>query len=136
MKEKRIKVLKVEPGKAPEIVWLKNTLHELQKAVSIGADYVGLIEIINLSDKVCILCNEEAKLIGLEPNRRFYGDILCGTFYVTGQTKDGQLASLPEEAFIVFEYLFAVPEVIPQEEVSDTMFTRFTIWEGEQKYDL
>ena len=114
----------------------ENTLSDLQKAVSIGSDYVGLIEIINLSYKVCILCNEEAKLIGLEPNRRFYGDILCGTFYVTGQTKDGDLTSLPKEAFIVFEYLFAVPEVIPQEEVSDTMFTRFTIWEGDDKDDL
>ena len=29
MKEKRIKVLKVEPGKVPEVVWLKNTLSEI-----------------------------------------------------------------------------------------------------------
>ena len=35
MKEKEIKVLKVEPGKAPEVVFLKNQLHKLQIAVSL-----------------------------------------------------------------------------------------------------
>ena len=38
MKEKEIKVLKVEPCKKPESVTLTNRLEDLQVAVSIGAD--------------------------------------------------------------------------------------------------
>ena len=39
MKEKVIKVLKIEPGKLPKVVELKNELTALQEAVAIGADY-------------------------------------------------------------------------------------------------
>ena len=70
MKRKEITVLKVEPLKKPSICTLKNELEELQKAVSIGADYTGLIEIIEIGDElgykgesVCLLCNEEGKHI-------------------------------------------------------------------------
>ena len=94
MKQQVIEVLMVEPGREPRIVRLDNSLESLQTAVSIGADYRGLIEIISLSDEVCILCNEEGKLIGLEPNRRLWSDVLCGVFYVTGQDKEGNLCSL------------------------------------------
>ena len=113
MKEKEIKVLKVEPGKAPEVVFLKNELHELQKAVSIGAPDVGLIEIIDINDEVCILCNEEGKLLGLEPNRRFRKDILVGVFYVC----EGELASLSEPMLEHCSKLFAIPDVIDPDEV-------------------
>ena len=40
-------------------------LDALQKAVSIGCDYRGLIEVVGLEDGVCIICNEEGKLLGL-----------------------------------------------------------------------
>ena len=39
MKEKMIKVLKVEPGKLPKVVEIRNELIALQEAVSEGADY-------------------------------------------------------------------------------------------------
>ena len=65
--------------------------------MSLGADHQGLIEIIGIDDNVCILCNEEGKIIGLEPNRKFYNDILCGVFYVTGEDDDGNLASLSSD---------------------------------------
>ena len=125
MKEKKIRVLKIEPSKAPETVWLQNELSALQKAVSIGADEVGLIEIVELDANTCILCNEEGKLIGLTPNRRFCGDILCGTFYVTGQNKHGDLASLPEGMMKAFAKHFSVPETISQEEVAQTLIAKF-----------
>ena len=53
--EGEIKVLKVSPRKAPEVVTLTKELEELQKAVSIEADYVGLIEIIAIDDDTCII---------------------------------------------------------------------------------
>lgn len=49
MKEKAIKVLMVEPHKHPTVTTLDNNLDSFQKAVSIGAEYKGLIGIIPLS---------------------------------------------------------------------------------------
>ena len=127
MKEKEIKVLKIAPGKAPEVVMLENTLHSLQVAVSEGAPNVGLIEIIEISE-VCILCNEEGKLIGLEPNRRIGRDILCGTFYLTGQDyESGDLSSLPEHLIEYYSKQFATPEVIDPEEVSKMFMSEFYV---------
>lgn len=55
MKENVIKVLKVAPHKVPEVIYLENKLEVLQTAVSIGADYRGLIEIVPLDDDANIL---------------------------------------------------------------------------------
>ena len=43
MKKKEIKALMVVPGEHPKEVMLENNLDALQKAVSIGCDYQGLI---------------------------------------------------------------------------------------------
>ena len=61
MKQKEIKVLMVAPGEHPKEVVLENSLDALQKAVSIGCDYQGLIEVVILEKGVCIICNEEGK---------------------------------------------------------------------------
>lgn len=125
MKEREIKVLKIEPKKAPEVVVLKNELRKLQKAVSIDAPEIGLIEIIEIDSDVCILCNEEGKLIGLEPNRRFCNDIICGVFYLTGQDyENGHLKSLPENLMEYYSKLFAIPDVISPSEVDAAMISQ------------
>ena len=127
MKEKTIKVLKVAPKMPPEVVKLDNNLRALQEAVSIGSDYVGLIEIIDIDENSCILCNEEGKIISLEPNRRFVGDILCGVFYITGQDRHGNLCSLSEDSIKRFKELFAIPEDISPEEAEDALNSGFFI---------
>ena len=85
MNAKEITVLMVEPGKHPRVTTLGTELDDLQKAVSIGADYQGLIEIINIGNGDCLLCNEEGKLIGLEGNRRLGNDIIVGVFYIMSE---------------------------------------------------
>ena len=65
MSTKEITVLMVEPGQHPKVTTLKDDLDSLQKAVSIGADYQGLIEIVSLGNGDCIMCNEEGKLMSL-----------------------------------------------------------------------
>ena len=70
MKESVIKVLKVKPHEHPEVYMLKNTLEAMQEAVG------GYIDIVGLDDNVCILLNDEGKLIGLEGNRRI-GNNFC-----------------------------------------------------------
>ena len=126
MKQKRIRVLKVEPGKEPTLAMLDNNLDDLQKAVSIGAPSQGLIEIITLEEDVCILCNEEGKLIGLEPNRRLGKDILVGVFYVTGQDNCGNLTTLSEAKMQKYAKLFEEPcNDITDEDIMKTLVMRF-----------
>ena len=71
------------------------------------------------------LCNEEGKLIGLEPNRHFYNDILCGVFYVVGEDDDGNLTSLPQNMQEKYSRLFWNLEDIPQSEAEHSIFTQF-----------
>lgn len=120
MKEKAIKVLMVEPQKHPTVTTLNNDLDSLQKAVSIGAEYQGLIEIIPLGSDVCLLCNEEGKLIGLEGNRRIGNDIIAGVFYVAGDTGD-DLKSLSDEQIARYNELLYEPETFTQEEVEECL---------------
>ena len=88
MREQRIKVLKLAPGKAPQVVELENTLEGLQDAVAEGMTDRGMIELVCLPHVDVLLIHEEGKLIGLEANRRLssFGfdvrDILCGTIYI------------------------------------------------------
>lgn len=63
MTDENIRVLKVAPGKAPEAVAIPNTLEAMQQMVG------GYIEVIPLED-VCLVCNEEGKLMGLPGSRR------------------------------------------------------------------
>ena len=125
MKEKRIKVLMIEPNKYPCVVELKNDLDSLQKAVSIGAPEQGLIEFVYLEDNVSILCNEEGKLIGLEPNRRLGEDILCGVFYVVAESNNGDLKSLTQEQQDRYSKIFWDPDAIDETEIERTVFSIF-----------
>ena len=129
MKQYNIEVLMVEPNEKPRIVRLANNLTALQTAVSIGASYRCLIEIIPLNNDVCILCNEEAKIIGLEPNPRLWSDVLCGVFYVTGQGGERNLCSLSAKEMEYYKAFFAVPESISHKEVDEMLMTGFYFME-------
>ena len=123
--KKEITVLMVEPGQHPKVTTLKNDLDSLQKAVSIGAEQQGLIEIISLENGDCILCNEEGKLIGLEGNRRFGDDILTGVFYVMSETADGDLKSLSKDKIKLYTERFWEPETFSREDIEAALLFRF-----------
>ena len=125
MKEQHIKALKIAPMERPEIYYLENNLEALQKAVSVGADYVGLIEIIDLDERACIVCNEEGKLINLIPNRRIEDDIICGVFYVVGQNDEGDITSLTDEEIERYEKQFADIEYFMQGDDGRIIVLRF-----------
>ena len=125
MKTKEITVLMVEPNKNPVITTIKNDLDSLQKAVSIGAESQGLIEIFAIDDSACILCNEEGKLIGLEGNRRIGQDIIAGVFYVVGEDGHGNLTSLQEDLLQAYQQRFWEPEEYTQNDVEHALFMRF-----------
>ena len=123
--KKQIKAIMVEPNKRPCVVDLNDDLDSLQKAVSIGAPEQGLIEFVYLEDNVSILCNEEGKIIGLEPNRRLGDDILCGVFYVVAENDDGELVSLTETQQNRYSEIFREPDIISKKDVDGTIFVEF-----------
>ena len=125
MATKEIKVLMVEPGKHPRVTTLVNDLDSLQKAVSIGADYQGLIEIISIGNGDCLLCNEEGKLIGLEGNRRVGNDIIVGVFYIMEEDDEGNLVSLSERKIKYYTKLFWEPETFDRTDIEETLICHF-----------
>lgn len=109
---KRIKVVLAEPGKKAKVTEIENTLENLQKIVG------GYIECVYpFEDNVGIICNEEGKLIGLEPNRVLRDDngnavdIIFGTFIITGLTED-DFGSLTDEQAEYYLDIFRAPEII------------------------
>ena len=125
MVKKEIKALMIEPGKHPVVMVLNGDLDSLQKAVSIGADYQGLIEIITIGNGECILCNEEGKLIGLEGNRRVGSDIIAGVFYIMSEGEDGELLPLTEEKIQHYTQRFWEPEVFDCAEIEPSVHIWF-----------
>lgn len=128
---KEISVVMVEPSKYPKIVKIKTGLENLQEAVG------GLIEIVDIEEDICILCNEEGKLIGLEGNRRIGDDILVGTFYICGSNKNGELVSLKPKQAEKYIHFFWELQCFTKEDIEASIrfdFIPFPADEGGQ-YD-
>ena len=118
MNENEITVLKVEPGKAPEQITIPNTLRAMQELVG------GHIEIVDYQG-ACLVCNEEGKLLDLEPNRRVGQDVITGTFFLANSDLEGNLCSLSQEDLAHFQQQFAQPEALTEKDVQDAF--RFEI---------
>jgi hypothetical protein len=86
-----IKVLKIEAGQPPVIKEVRNDLDGLQAEVD------GLIQVIGLKDDCVLVCNDEGKLNGMEPNRWLRDDIICGPFFICGDSMEGDFISLTSE---------------------------------------
>ena len=88
MKENQILVIIKEPGKDPVVEPLfDNTLEAFQEAVG------GYIETYPLAEGVCIICNEDGKLLGLPYNMSIFREDFVGTLVAVG-TKGEEFASL------------------------------------------
>ncbi len=88
-----MRVVYVEPHKAPYIAEIAHTLEAEQKAVG------GLIEPIDNDDGTCLVGNEESKLRGMDGNRRI-GDgtsIIAGPFFVCGDSGESFRSLTDEE---------------------------------------
>ena len=68
--------------------------------------------------------NDEAKLIGMEGNRRINGHIYAGPIVIVGDDGMGDNADLTEAQVKRYVEMFAEPEDIPDEETqADVGFT-------------
>lgn len=82
MKESQILVVIKEPGQAPKVEPLfDNTLESFQKAVG------GYIETVSFGS-IVIICNEEGRLLGLEPNVEVGSVDFVGTILAVGVKED------------------------------------------------
>ena len=109
-KDMGMTVLLVEPERAPREVTVGMDLESLQKTVK------GYIEVVYpFEDNVCIICNEEGKINGMQLNRALYSedgemyDILAGPFIIAGLTEDN-FGSLTPEQIKLYSEMYKVPE--------------------------
>lgn len=106
----KITVVMVEPGKRARTAEIGTSLTDLQKAVG------GMIETYYpFEEEVCIVCNDEGKLIGMPPCRAIYGedkqimDIICGPFFIC-DCRTERFASLSKEQLERYTDQFRNPE--------------------------
>jgi len=118
MNEERMKVVMVEPNKPAYITKIGSDLASMQETVG------GLIEPIYFLGDAIMVGNEEAKLIGLDANRRFGNNIVAGPFFICSEkmTDNGTVfCSLSNELCEKYVQHFAQPQEISQDEVQRDM---------------
>ena len=71
------------------------------------------------------VCNEEGKLMGLPGNRRLGNDVIAGTFFLAGDTPDGDFCSLTQEQADRWSRHFAQPESFQPGEVERKIHIEF-----------
>ncbi|MDL2225552.1 DUF3846 domain-containing protein [Eubacteriales bacterium OttesenSCG-928-M02] len=109
-----MKVLMVEPGKAPYEKDIQG-LPAMQEAVG-----GGLIQACYYYEEpVCLVCNEEGKINGMPLNRAIYDedkemvDIIAGPFFVCGLGKE-DFTDLSPELMEKYKGMFRDPELFVQ----------------------
>ncbi|WP_242847942.1 DUF3846 domain-containing protein [Inediibacterium massiliense] len=108
--ENKIKVVKMDVGMPPVVKEIENTLAALQAEVG------GLIECVYLDDGCLAVVNEEGKLNEMEPNRRLGSDIICGPFFICGDSDDGEFVSLDDKQVEQYTQMFSdVPSFTGEE---------------------
>ena len=90
MRENCIKAIYGAPGKTPIFIEVENTLEALQQAVG------GYIESVTVEDDVCILCDEEGRLKGLQPTMTYKGIDFVGPVLFVG-VKGEDFCSIPDD---------------------------------------
>ena len=122
----KLKVLYIEPMKTPKIVEIDGDLESMQNLVG------GYIEeYMPFEDEVAIVCNDEGKINGLEPNRGIFDkegelqDIICGSFFICyAPVESEKYLSLPDNLRKKYEEMFRHPEIITRTDKGDLKIRR------------
>ena len=106
------RMLVVEPHKLPYEATVPDELAALQQAV------FGNIECVYpFDDNAFLFCNDEAKINGMEGNRKINGDIIAGTFQIAGDDGIGGTTDLTDEQISKYTKMFEADESYTPEEV-------------------
>lgn len=84
----KIRVISKRPGCPPRSVWVSNTLENLQRNVG------GYIETFTFATDMCVICNEEGRLLGLPHNCTICGVDFVGDILLVGVNGE-EFADLP-----------------------------------------
>ena len=108
----KIKVIKLSPMKAPEVVFIENTLEAMQEFVG------GYIQVVYpYEDRVAIVGDDEGKLKHYKPTRILFGedgepyDMLVGDCFIVGLSQHN-FDSVPDELVEKYVEKFRYPELI------------------------
>lgn len=113
------RMLVLEPHREPYEMIIPDGLDALQQAVG------GLIECTYpFEDNAFVIGNEEAKLIGLEGNRRIGNSIYAGTVLIAADDGYGGTKNLTDEQIARYVDMFKVPDEITLEEVQNDIWYR------------
>ena len=102
----------------------KGYIGEIENSLEAKQKYVkGLIQVVSLNSQIDIICNDEGKLIGLEPNRAFMDgedilDILVGDILACRHGAEGNFTSIKEEDIPIIESMLLPIRIV----VGNTVF--------------
>ena len=107
-----MKVVYVEAGVVPQVREIGSDLSSMQEAVG------GMIEAVYpFRDPVALICNDEGKLLQMEPNRALRHpetgeiyDIVFGPFFICGLGEE-DFTSLSEDLITKYQREFRYPEL-------------------------
>lgn len=94
----KIKILKIEEGKAPFVKEIANELKDCQAEVG------GLIDCVCFEDGCLAVVNDEGKINGMKPNRRNGNDIICGPFFICGSNREGDFTYYRFKRHLLYLY--------------------------------
>ena len=121
-----IRMLMILPHHPPIETYVKDELDSLQMAVSDHGEDSYIEYTYPFDDDCMILGNEEAKLIGMEGNRRLGESIYAGPIFITRDDGVGGLCSLTDEQVTKYSEMFAEPhDISPEETQADVGFTLY-----------
>lgn len=105
----------VEPHKPPYEVTIPDDFRAIQQCVS------GTFECVYpFGDDAFLYCNDEAKLNGMEGNRKINGDIIAGVFLIARDDGHGGTADITDEQVAKYSEQFKADETYTPEEVADS----------------
>ena len=111
-----MKILLIEPNKSPVPADIDGTLKSMQTIVG------GYIQAVYpFEEPVALICNEEGKLLGLEPNRLLRHpetgavyDVIAGTCFLCSAPPDSEnFESLTSDQIQHYTELLSRPEMLP-----------------------
>ena len=120
----RIRMLEIAPLEAPRLIEVDHTLENLQELVG------GTIQALYpWEDLCCVLCDDNGKAKGYPANRVLEDeegnpyDIIVGTFYICGLTRD-DFASISDELAEKYTEKYRYPEMFMRTEKGHVIMFR------------
>ena len=97
---KQIAIAIKEPNKPIQMVNTTGELEDLQKIVG------GYLEYIPFENGMLLWCNEEGKLLDLQPNFGYHNDIIVGTVFFSRDNRKCEIASLKVDDIVYLRRMF------------------------------